>query len=76
MEILSAEQVKLSWKGEFFEQAGELYERVQEDERALDCYKKAGTYARAVELARHAFPDEVVKLKDEWGDHLSENKAT
>ena len=33
-------------KGEFHEQAGELYERVQEEDRALECYKKAGAYTR------------------------------
>ena len=27
-----------------------------------------------MELARHAFPDEVVRLEDEWGDHLADNK--
>ena len=39
-------------KGEFFEQAGELYERVGQDDQALECYRKASAYARAVELAR------------------------
>jgi len=24
----------------------------------------------AVELSRHAFPQDVVKLEEEWGDHL------
>ena len=27
-----------------------------------------------MELARHAFPDEVVSLEEEWGDHLADNK--
>lgn len=27
-----------------------------------------------MELARHAFPDEVVNLEEEWGDHLADNK--
>ena len=39
-------------KGEFHEQAGELFERTGEPERALECYRKAGAFARAVELAR------------------------
>ena len=27
-----------------------------------------------MELARHAYPDEVVRLEEEWGNHLAENK--
>ena len=42
-------------KGEFFEQAGELYERVGQDDQALECYRKASAYARAVELARRYY---------------------
>ena len=61
-------------KGEFFEQAGELYERVGQDDQALECYRKASAYARAVELARRAFPSEVVALEEEWGDDLVDNK--
>jgi intraflagellar transport protein 172 len=61
-------------KGEFFEQAGELYEHVQSPERALDCYRKAGAFSRAVELARRTFPAEVIRLEEEWGNHLAESK--
>ena len=28
----------------------------------------------AVELARYAFPADVVKLEEEWGDHLVSQK--
>ena len=28
----------------------------------------------AVELARHAFPHDVVKLEEEWGDYLVQQK--
>jgi intraflagellar transport protein 172 len=62
-------------KGEFFEQAGELFEKVGgKEDQALDCFRKGKTYARAVELARREFPSEVVNLEDEWGDHLANSK--
>ena len=28
----------------------------------------------AVDLARHAFPQDVVKLEEEWGDYLVQQK--
>ena len=61
-------------KGEFFEQAGELYEKTGQQEQALDCYRKGECFAKAVELARHYFPTEVVVLEEDWGDHLVGNK--
>lgn len=61
-------------QGEFHEQAGELYERVDQESQALECYRKAGAFARAVELARRAFPDDVVRLEEQWGDHLADEK--
>jgi hypothetical protein len=60
--------------GEFHEQAAELFERIGQDERALEGYRQGGAYARAVELARRAFPDEVIRLEEEWGDKLAEEK--
>lgn len=32
------------------------------------------TVCTAVELARYAFPQEVVKLEEEWGDYLVSQK--
>jgi intraflagellar transport protein 172 len=61
-------------KGEFFEQAGELYERVGQPAAALDCYRRGEIFAKAVELARHYLPTEVVGLEEEWGDQLVQNK--
>ncbi len=61
-------------KGEFYDQAGELYERVNQEDQALECYRKGNAYGRAVELARRAYPSEVVVLEEEWGDHLVDNK--
>lgn len=44
-------------KAELYEQAGELHEKVGQFQKALDSYRKGQAYARAVELARHAFPN-------------------
>ena len=54
--------------------AGELFEKVKEDKKALECYKTGKSYRKAVELARHCAPQEVVKLEDEWGDYLTYQK--
>jgi intraflagellar transport protein 172 len=40
----------------------------------LECYKTGKSYRKAVELARHCAPQEVVKLEDEWGDYLTYQK--
>ena len=61
-------------KGEAFEQAGELYEKSGQHDQAMECYRKGEAFARAVELARHYYPTEVVTLEDSWGDHLASNK--
>jgi hypothetical protein len=72
-----------------YDRAGELFERVQMPQRALEAYKQGKAFAKAVDLARGAFPDEVaymllcyphlsdtscfeqvVRLEDQWGDHL------
>lgn len=36
----------------------------------MEAYQRGGAFRRAVELARTAFPAEVVGLEDAWGDHL------
>ncbi|XP_004083357.1 intraflagellar transport protein 172 homolog [Oryzias latipes] len=61
-------------KGEFYERVGDLYEKSGNQLRALEWYRKGGAYAKAVELARAAFPAEVVKLENAWGDHLVQLK--
>lgn len=43
-------------KAELYEQAGDLYEKVGQAQKALESYRKGQAYSRAVELARHAFP--------------------
>ncbi|XP_067032279.1 intraflagellar transport protein 172 homolog isoform X2 [Acropora muricata] len=61
-------------KGGLYEQAGELYEKVGKNDKAMDSYRKGNAYRRAVELSRVAFPREVVKLEEAWGDYLVSQK--
>ncbi|TRY86956.1 hypothetical protein DNTS_000647 [Danionella cerebrum] len=61
-------------KGEFFERAGDLFERTRNNQRALDCYRKGTAFKKAIDLARSAFPSEVVKLEEVWGDFLVQQK--
>ena len=51
-------------------QAGELFQRTGADQRALEAFRKGKAYRQAVELARSSFPREVIKLEEEWGNHL------
>ncbi|XP_015905887.1 intraflagellar transport protein 172 homolog [Parasteatoda tepidariorum] len=57
-------------KGEFYEHAGDLYEKINSYHKALECYRLGNAFNRAVDLARTAFPEEVIHLEEEWGDHL------
>ena len=61
-------------KRELFALGGELFEAVGQTERAMGCYRKGHSYRQAVELARQSFPNEVIKLESEWGDHLVRSK--
>uniref|UniRef100_A0A8C1T5H6 Intraflagellar transport protein 172 homolog n=1 Tax=Cyprinus carpio TaxID=7962 RepID=A0A8C1T5H6_CYPCA len=61
-------------KGEFYERAGDLFERTRNNQRALECYRKGNAFKKAVDLARVAFPAEVVKLEEVWGDYLMQQK--
>ncbi|KAI8902928.1 hypothetical protein BC833DRAFT_571194 [Globomyces pollinis-pini] len=64
------------YKTGLFEKAGELYERLGSNERALDSYKKGKAFRAAVDLCRVVYPSEVVKLEEQWGDHLVAQKQT
>ncbi|KAG7173582.1 Intraflagellar transport protein 172-like [Homarus americanus] len=61
-------------KAELYEQGGELYEKVGQTQKALDSYRKGHCFSRAVELARYAFPTDVIQMEEEWGDQLVANK--
>ncbi|CAJ0966968.1 unnamed protein product [Ranitomeya imitator] len=60
--------------GDFYERAGDLLEKTNNSRRALECYCKGFAFRKAVELARVAFPSDVVKLEESWGDHLVQQK--
>ncbi|KAI6232370.1 Intraflagellar transport protein osm-1 [Aphelenchoides besseyi] len=55
------------------DKVGELYELTGRNELALENYKKSREYAKAVNVARIAFPDKVIELEEEWGDYLFES---
>ncbi|KAE8605809.1 hypothetical protein XENTR_v10015326 [Xenopus tropicalis] len=61
-------------KGEFYERAGDLFEKINNPRRALECYCKDNAFQKAIELARGSFPGEVVKLEESWGDFLVQQK--
>ncbi|XP_074197923.1 intraflagellar transport protein 172 homolog isoform X2 [Camelus bactrianus] len=61
-------------RSELYERAGDLFEKIRNPQRALECYCKGNAFMKAVELARLAFPVEVVRLEEAWGDHLVQQK--
>ena len=56
------------------EKAGEMYELARNFQQAMEAYRSGGAYRRAVELARVTYPNEVVGLEEQWGDHLCSRK--
>lgn len=61
-------------RAQIFEKAGDFFEKLNMNERALEAYRKGHVYSRAVEFAKRAFPDRVISLEDAWGDHLVAQK--
>lgn len=57
-----------SFTGYFYEQ--NILKLEDNDELALDCYKKGNLFDLAIELARRKFPNRVVNLEEEYGDYL------
>lgn len=55
-------------------QAGELFEKTKDFQRALRCYEEGKAFNKAVELSRMAFPEEVIRLEEAWGDNLVAEK--
>ncbi|KAI9201990.1 uncharacterized protein BJ171DRAFT_584638 [Polychytrium aggregatum] len=62
------------FKSGLYEKAGELYEKLGSADRAIDAYKKGKAFRAAVELSRLLFPQEVIHLEEQWGDHLVSQK--
>lgn len=56
------------------EKAGDFYEKMNVNDRALDCYVKGKAFRKAVELARRYFQAHVVDLEQQWGDWLASQK--
>uniref|UniRef100_A0A8C4WQ59 Intraflagellar transport protein 172 homolog n=1 Tax=Eptatretus burgeri TaxID=7764 RepID=A0A8C4WQ59_EPTBU len=61
-------------KMDLLERAGDLFEELKNHHKALECYRKACSFQKAVELSRSSFPSEVVQLEEAWGDHLVQQK--
>ncbi|KAI9351150.1 hypothetical protein DFJ73DRAFT_789886 [Zopfochytrium polystomum] len=57
-----------------YEKAGELYEKLGSNDRALDSYRRGKAFRAAVELSRLIYPHEVLALEEQWGDHLVAQK--
>ena len=57
-----------------YEKAGEFFERMDFPQRALDSYVRGNAYRKAIDLARHHFPQHVVPLEEKYGDYLVQQK--
>ncbi|CAK4705865.1 hypothetical protein LEN26_010812 [Aphanomyces euteiches] len=57
-----------------FEKAGDQFEKMEQEDRALAAFIKANAFRKAVELSRRVFPDRVMKLEEIWGDYLVSQK--
>eukprot|EP00042_Codosiga_hollandica_P051782 m.643612 g.643612 ORF g.643612 m.643612 type:complete len:1752 (+) comp58351_c0_seq22:791-6046(+) len=61
-------------KAGLYAQLGDLYERLNQNQRALEAYRKGNAFRKAVDLCRSVFPNEVVPLEEAWGDYLVSQK--
>ncbi|XP_019769911.2 intraflagellar transport protein 172 homolog [Dendroctonus ponderosae] len=59
---------------ELYEPAANIYEKLDKNDLAMECYRKGKLWGKAVDLARSVSPEQVVQLEEEWGDSLVENK--
>lgn len=57
-----------------FEKAGELFQRANLIDKAMDSFKKGNSFGAAVDLARISYPEQVIKLEEQWGDYLASNR--
>ena len=57
-----------------YEKSGELLEIIGHHQRALDAYRQAKCFAKAVEVAKRNKIKNIEKLEEEWGEYLSEQK--
>jgi intraflagellar transport protein 172 len=61
-------------KSGIHDKAGDFHERLNDLQRALECYIRGNAFRKAVELARKCFPAKVVELQELWGDFLVSQK--
>lgn len=59
-----------------YERAGDLFARANKLQQAMETYRAGNAFHRAIELARSAYPAEVVSLEEQWGDYLCEQKQS
>eukprot|EP00761_Pharyngomonas_kirbyi_P006752 gb/GECH01006760.1/.p1 GENE.gb/GECH01006760.1/~~gb/GECH01006760.1/.p1 ORF type:complete len:1732 (+),score=261.24 gb/GECH01006760.1/:1-5196(+) len=57
-------------ENDMHEKAGDFWEKLEMNQRAIDAYKEGNAYRKAIELARRVMPESVVELEEEWGDWL------
>ncbi len=57
-----------------YDQAGAIYEQMDQLRPALQSYVKGNAFRKAIDLARRSFPNEVVELEECWGDYLVQRK--
>eukprot|EP01059_Diplonema_ambulator_P008871 TRINITY_DN18639_c0_g1_i5.p1 TRINITY_DN18639_c0_g1~~TRINITY_DN18639_c0_g1_i5.p1 ORF type:complete len:1382 (+),score=614.47 TRINITY_DN18639_c0_g1_i5:304-4146(+) len=62
------------FKAQMFEKAGDFFEKLGLNERAVEAYRRGHAFRRAVDLSRREFPGYVISLEDEWGDWLVSQK--
>ncbi|KAJ3095379.1 hypothetical protein HDU97_007002 [Phlyctochytrium planicorne] len=64
------------FKSSLYEKAGDLFEKLGSNERALDAYRRGKAFRAAVELSRVFYPQEIISLEElkQWGDHLVSQK--
>jgi len=61
-------------KQKAFEKAGQFLDLLKLHQQSLDAYVKGHCYQQALDLARRAFPAEVVRLEQDFGDWLVKHK--
>ena len=59
-----------------YEKSGQLYEKLGNNERALEAYRRGKAFRPAIDLCRIVNPGEVVKLEEQYGDYLVSQKQT
>lgn len=62
------------YNNSLYEKAAEFYSKRNLFEKAIDAFRRGKSFRGAVELAREKLPDLVLKLEEEWGDYLVQQK--